>query len=36
LKKAIKLDNKLRDLAKIDSDFDNIRDLKEFRDLIGV
>ncbi len=35
LKKAIELDKKYMDLAKTDEDFDNIRDSKEFKELIG-
>ncbi|MGB5912382.1 MAG: hypothetical protein WBH31_14410 [Promethearchaeia archaeon] len=33
--KAIDLDKKYIDSAKSDEDFDNIRDSKEFKDLIG-
>ena len=35
LKKAIELDKKFIEMAKSDEDFDNIRTLKEFKELIG-
>jgi hypothetical protein len=36
LKKAIELDDLWRKVAKTDLDFDNIRDSKKFRDLVGA
>ncbi len=35
LRKAIELDKSLADSAKSDDDFDNLRNLKEFKELIG-
>jgi len=35
LKKAIDLDKKYRDMAKTDEDLDNVRGLREFKELIN-